>query len=46
VVVPAVLWCDELYPEQQRMAQSADDPRSLPALLPRLFSPPVGAALP
>jgi hypothetical protein len=45
LVVPAVLWCDELYPEQQRMAQSAGDPRSLPALLPRLFSPPLGAAL-
>jgi hypothetical protein len=44
-VVPAVLWCDELYPEQQRMARSAGDPRSLPALLPRLFPPTVAAAL-
>jgi hypothetical protein len=40
VVVPAVLWCDELGPEQREMARSA---KGMTPLLPRLFPPPVGA---
>lgn len=39
-VVPAVLWCDELGPEQRRMSASAHGEHSLRALLPRLFPDP------
>lgn len=44
-VVPAALWCVEMPREQRRMARSARDPKALPALLPMLFPPGVGAPL-
>jgi hypothetical protein len=44
-VVPAVLWCAEMPPEQRRMAASARDRKDLSALLPMLFPPGVGAPL-
>jgi hypothetical protein len=43
IVVPAVVWCDELSPEQHRLARSATAAQQLRSLLPRLFPPPVGA---
>ena len=36
-VVPAVLWCDDLPPQQLRMAQESDGANPLTVLLPRLF---------
>jgi hypothetical protein len=44
IVVPAVVWCDELNPEQHRLARSATAAEPLRSLLPRLFPPPVGAS--
>ena len=37
VVVPAVIWCDELGPEQRRMARSPGGRRPPRSLLPQLF---------
>lgn len=42
-VVPAVIWCDELNPEQRRMARLAGAADPFRSLLPDLFEHPAGA---
>jgi hypothetical protein len=42
MVLPAVIWCDELNPEQRRRARAASNSNGLTALLPRLFPQPTG----
>jgi N-acyl amino acid synthase FeeM len=42
MVVPAVIWCDELNPEQRRRARLAADSTGFGSLLPRLFPQPTG----
>jgi hypothetical protein len=39
-VVPAVLWCHDVGPEQHRLARAAGDAQPFRKLLPRLFPPP------
>jgi hypothetical protein len=42
MVLPAVIWCDELNPEQRRRARLATDSSGFGSLLPRLFPQPTG----
>jgi N-acyl amino acid synthase FeeM len=44
MVVPAVIWCDELNPEQRRRARQAPNSTGLGTLLPRLFPQPTGGS--
>jgi hypothetical protein len=41
-VVPAVIWCDELNPEQRRLARVAGPDNRFRSLVPRLFPHPAG----